>query len=101
MAYHDELTGLANRRALIEQLTSRMAAADAQPVAVIFLDVDRLKAVNSFLGHVAGDQYLQQLAARLSAAVGQRHLLARLGGDEFVVRSPTAPTRTGRSRLPT
>ena len=85
MAYHDELTGLANRRAVIEHLTARLAAADASPVAVLFIDVDRLKALNSFLGHVAGDQYLQELAARLSAAVGVEHLLGRLGGDEFVV----------------
>ncbi|MET0966940.1 MAG: EAL domain-containing protein [Nakamurella sp.] len=85
MAYHDELTGLANRRALIKHLNDRMAVVDALPVAVIFLDVDRLKAVNSFLGHVAGDQFLQELAARLSAAVGCNHLVARLGGDEFVV----------------
>ncbi|MEP6559993.1 MAG: EAL domain-containing protein [Nakamurella sp.] len=85
MAYHDELTGLANRRALIEHLNGRMTAANTLPVGVIFLDVDRLKAVNSFLGHVAGDQFLQELAARLSAAVGHNHLLARLGGDEFVV----------------
>ena len=85
MAYHDELTGLANRRALIEHLNMRMAAPATLPVAVIFLDVDRLKALNSFLGHLAGDQFLQELAARLSAVVGHNHLLARLGGDEFVV----------------
>jgi diguanylate cyclase (GGDEF)-like protein len=85
MAYHDELTGLANRRALIRHLNGRMSVVGALPVAVIFLDVDRLKAVNSFLGHVAGDQFLQELAARFSAAVGRNHLLARLGGDEFVV----------------
>jgi diguanylate cyclase (GGDEF)-like protein len=70
MAYHDELIGLANRRALIDHLTWRMAAADASPVAVLFIDVGRLKALNSFLGHAAGDRYLQELAARLSAAVG-------------------------------
>jgi diguanylate cyclase (GGDEF)-like protein len=86
MAYHDELTGLANRRSLVTHLNARMVVeGDALPVAVIFLDVDRLKALNSFLGHVAGDQFLQELAARLNAAVGTGHLLGRLGGDEFVV----------------
>jgi len=84
MAYHDELTGLANRRALIDHLTERMRVGATGPVALIFLDVDRLKALNSVLGHVSGDQYLKTLAHRLSA-VSAGHLLARLGGDEFVL----------------
>ncbi|MGS0688042.1 putative bifunctional diguanylate cyclase/phosphodiesterase [Nakamurella sp. GG22] len=84
MAYHDELTGLANRRALIDHLNQRMVVGAAGPVALIFLDVDRLKALNSVLGHVSGDQYLKTLAHRLSAA-SNGHLVARLGGDEFVL----------------
>ncbi len=84
MAYHDELTGLANRRALIDHLAQRMLVGAAGPVALIFLDVDRLKALNSVLGHVSGDQYLKTLAHRLSGVCAD-HLLARLGGDEFVL----------------
>jgi diguanylate cyclase (GGDEF)-like protein len=84
MAYHDELTGLANRRALIDHLTGRMLIGAAGPVALIFMDVDRLKALNSVLGHVSGDQYLTTLAHRLSNA-SNGHLVARLGGDEFVL----------------
>ncbi len=84
MAYHDELTGLANRRALIDHLTQRMLVGAAGPVALIFLDVDRLKALNSILGHVSGDQYLKTLTHRLSKVCAD-HLLARLGGDEFVL----------------
>ena len=84
MAYHDELTGLANRRALIDHLTRRMQVGAAGRVALIFLDVDRLKALNSVLGHVSGDHYLKTLAHRLSG-VCAGHLLARLGGDEFVL----------------
>ncbi len=84
MAYHDELTGLANRRALIDHLTGRMLVGAAGPVALIFMDVDRLKALNSVLGHVGGDQYLKTLAHRLSTA-SNGHLVARLGGDEFVL----------------
>ena len=53
-------------------------------MALIFIDVDRLKALNSVLGHVSGDQYLKTLAHRLSGVAAQ-HLLARLGGDEFVL----------------
>ncbi len=84
LAFHDELTGLANRRALVGQLTERMDAAPTGPVAVIFLDVDRLKVVNSFLGHAAGDQYRHTMARRLQKITGADHLLGRLGGDEFV-----------------
>jgi hypothetical protein len=54
LAFHDELTGLANRRALVDHLERRMQAGFPGPVAVIFMDVDRLKAVNSFFGHSAG-----------------------------------------------
>ena len=84
LAYHDELTGLATRRALSDHLGERLVAGAAGPVAVIFIDVDRLKALNSFLGHAAGDQFLATLAHRMSNASPRNHLLARLGGDEFV-----------------
>jgi diguanylate cyclase (GGDEF)-like protein len=85
LAYHDELTGLANRRALVDYLTGRLEPGSPGPVAVIFMDVDRLKALNSVLGHAAGDQYLQTLARRLRRGPGTDHLLGRLGGDEFVL----------------
>jgi len=85
LAFHDDLTGLANRRALVGHLTRRMEGGFPGPVAVIFMDVDRLKAVNSFFGHTAGDEYLRTLAGRLKEVVGADHLLGRLGGDEFVL----------------
>src|SRR5664279_3160860 len=85
LAFHDELTGLANRRALVGYLTRRMEAGFPGPVAVIFMDVDRLKAVNSFFGHTAGDEYLRTLAGRLKEIAGEDHVLGRLGGDEFVL----------------
>ena len=93
LAFHDELTGLANRRALVGYLTRSMEADSPEPVAVIFLDVDRLKAVNSFFGHAAGDQFLRTLASRLEAITGGDgdHLLGRLGGDEFVLALSTCP----------
>jgi len=84
LAYHDELTTLATRRGLTDHLTQRLAPGVAGPVAVIFIDVDRLKALNSFLGHAAGDHFLKTLAQRLIEASPEDHLLARLGGDEFV-----------------
>jgi len=88
LAYHDELTTLATRRGLTDHLTTRLGPGAAGPVAVIFIDVDRLKALNSFLGHAAGDQFLKVLAHRLVAASPEDHLLARLGGDEFVAVMP-------------
>ena len=84
LAYHDELTGLATRRALTDHLNQRLVAGADGPVAVIFIDVDRLKALNSFLGHAAGDQFLATLSQRMSDAAPGKHLLGRLGGDEFV-----------------
>ena len=87
LAFHDELTGLANRRGLVGYLTRAIEADSPDPVAVIFLDVDRLKAVNSFFGHAAGDQFLRTLASRLDGITADEgdHLLGRLGGDEFVL----------------
>ena len=85
LAYHDELTDVANRRSLIDHLTERLQPNQPGPVGLIFMDVDRLKALNSFFGHAAGDQYLQTLATRLHERIEGTHLLARLGGDEFVL----------------
>ena len=85
LAYHDELTDVANRRSLIDHLTERLQPDQPGPVGLIFMDVDRLKALNSFFGHAAGDQFLQTLANRLHDRVEQSHMLARLGGDEFVL----------------
>ncbi|HEY5881342.1 MAG TPA: EAL domain-containing protein, partial [Nakamurella sp.] len=98
-AFHDELTDLANRRALIDHLTDRLRTGAPGPVGLIFMDVDRLKALNSFFGHAAGDQYLQTLALRLRDRIDSRHLLARLGGDEFVlVMAGTADEVTARAK---
>lgn len=85
VAHHDELTGLANRRALLKHLEARNALGQPGPVAVLFLDVDRLKAMNDFLGHHAGDQFIVTVAQRLSEDACPGEFVARLGGDEFVV----------------
>lgn len=77
-ARHDDLTGLANRRALVE-------AMDGAPGALISLDLDAFKVVNDSLGHHAGDELLVTVARRLREAVGSKGLLCRFGGDEFAV----------------
>jgi len=85
LAHHDALTGLPNRRALLDHLDSRAAPGRPGPVAMLFLDVDRLKALNDFLGHQAGDQFIASVATRLREHVRPDDFVARLGGDEFVI----------------
>ena len=87
LAHHDELTGLPNRRALLTHLQSILDAGD-EPHALLFLDVDRLKAMNDFLGHEAGDHFIVEVAERLRATLPPDGVVARLGGDEFVVSVP-------------
>ena len=86
-ATHDPLTGLPNRMLILERIAAGLAAAAAtgrRPV-VIFIDLDRFKAVNDSLGHEAGDDLLREVAARLSAEAGPQDTVGRLAGDEFVV----------------
>jgi diguanylate cyclase (GGDEF)-like protein len=85
LAEHDDLTGLRNRRALLADVDARLAPGQPSPVAALFIDLDRLKAINDYLGHTAGDRFIQTLADRLEAATSGRDMIARLGGDEFVV----------------
>ncbi len=88
LAYTDELTGLANRRAFEDALDVALDRHDAEgmPVAVIVLDVNGLKRVNDSLGHAAGDDLLVEFAAELVATTARDGVLpARLGGDEFCV----------------
>ncbi len=94
LADHDDLTGLHNRRALLEHLDARLAAGQPGPVSALFFDLDRLKAINDYLGHTAGDWFIRVLAERLREGAEGPNLIARLGGDEFVV-VPTTPMDAG------
>lgn len=85
LAYHDALTGLLNRSAfrdLLNQALDDLAVSDAKP-AVLFIDLDRFKAVNDNYGHQVGDQLLKAVADRLRAVISPDIELCRLGGDEF------------------
>jgi len=86
-ARHDDLTGLSNRRQLVERLESALSRPGhhGRELAVLFCDLDGFKRVNDTAGHAAGDAVLVETARRLLAAVRVEDLVARVGGDEFVL----------------
>ncbi len=87
LAFYDALTGLPNRRLLIEQLKQALAThtRSRQHAALLFIDLDNFKTLNDTLGHETGDLLLQQVAQRVLSCVREADTVARLGGDEFVV----------------
>ncbi len=87
-ANRDELTGLTNRRYLMERL--RRHADEGEPCSLIALDLDRFKVINDSLGHQAGDRMLLTVAARLERLLHPGETLSRLGGDEFAILVPGA-----------
>ena len=87
LAFYDALTGLPNRRLLLDRLQRSIAACQRTRNlgALLFIDLDNFKDLNDTLGHDMGDQLLSQVAARLVASVREADTVARFGGDEFVV----------------
>jgi len=87
VATHDALTGLPNRLLLADRLAQTIVQAEQKNgrFALIMVDLDRFKAVNDSLGHLAGDALLKQVAQRLQAVLRRTDTLARFGGDEFVL----------------
>jgi diguanylate cyclase (GGDEF)-like protein/PAS domain S-box-containing protein len=83
----DSLTGLPNRHSFNEKLVEALARSrrSGQPIALLFLDIDKFKSINDSLGHAAGDEVLKVFATRLNASVRQTDTVARLAGDEFVI----------------
>jgi diguanylate cyclase (GGDEF)-like protein/PAS domain S-box-containing protein len=86
-ALHDPLTGLANRQLLLDRAEQMLARSrrTLDPVAAYFVDLDNFKDANDSLGHEAGDQLLQAVAARFAGMVRASDTVGRLGGDEFVI----------------
>jgi diguanylate cyclase (GGDEF)-like protein/PAS domain S-box-containing protein len=87
MAYHDALTGVANRALLVERLTQGLRAAGhrSDALALLFIDLDLFKIINDRWGHEAGDAVLVATAQRLQSVVRAADTVARFGGDEFVI----------------
>jgi len=82
-ATHDDLTGLPNRRALLQELKTRLDA--HRSTAVLLVDLDRFKVMNDFLGHANGDRLLTTISDRIRTSIRGADFAARLGGDEFVI----------------
>jgi two-component system, cell cycle response regulator len=101
LANTDSLTGLLNRRALLERLEQELARSRrrASQVGVGLLDIDHFKLVNDRFGHVAGDEVLRQFALRSSSAVRTYDVVGRLGGEEFLAIVPDSDTGQTRSVL--
>ncbi|MEX6503433.1 EAL domain-containing protein [Pseudomonas zhanjiangensis] len=96
LAFYDQLTGLANRRLLLDRLQHALDRAERNQAegALLFIDLDNFKDLNDSLGHDRGDQLLQQVAQRLSQQARKEDTLARLGGDEFVLVLEELPAQT-------
>jgi diguanylate cyclase (GGDEF)-like protein len=101
-AFHDNLTGLANRALFLQRLdeaTGRPAAGAEADLAVMLIDLDDFKPVNDRLGHAAGDLLLTEMGRRLRGCVRDTDLVARLGGDEFAVLVAPLPPDLGLAAL--
>jgi diguanylate cyclase (GGDEF)-like protein/PAS domain S-box-containing protein len=96
LAYHDTLTGLANRVLLQQELQRELTLSErhGDTLGVVFVDLNRFKPVNDTYGHTVGDHVLREIADRLAASVRETDVVARLGGDEFVIVLPRLSQRS-------
>ncbi|MNO20816.1 Cyclic di-GMP phosphodiesterase Gmr [compost metagenome] len=101
LAYHDELTGLANRRSfhnLLREHTEH-SSVPAYPFTLFFIDLDRFKRINDLFGHSFGDKVIQQAAGKLKGCLPSSCSIARMGGDEFTVLVPHLRSRAETEAL--
>lgn len=100
LAYHDELTGLPNRRKFNQLLLEAIEAGEKQEsrFSVMILDIDRFKLINDSLGHTYGDMFLKEVSERLvQSADGFDISIARMGGDEFTILCRSSPEQSGNT----
>jgi diguanylate cyclase (GGDEF)-like protein/PAS domain S-box-containing protein len=90
LSYYDELTGLANRRLFMDRFQQNITMAQRKrlPFSLLFLDLDRFKAINDTMGHAAGDEILKEAAKRILLVLRDSDIAARFGGDEFALLLP-------------
>jgi diguanylate cyclase (GGDEF)-like protein/PAS domain S-box-containing protein len=100
-ASHDQLTGLANRALVLDQLADVLARSRpaGERTAVLFCDVDHFKQINDTLGHAAGDQLLIEIGQSLTLTARAQDIVGRIGGDEFVLVAHPVPTRSQAASL--
>lgn len=91
IAHHDSLTGLPNRRGLMEWMENNLDPEIQEEAAILFLDLDRFKQINDALGHDVGDQVLQTIAYRFNQLCPDKAILGRWGGDEFLLITSQSP----------
>jgi diguanylate cyclase (GGDEF)-like protein len=90
LAMQDGLTGLSNRRSILDALDQQLAMAgrSGQPLSLLMLDLDRFKRVNDSFGHLAGDAVLHQVASGIASRLRAQDIAGRYGGEEFLVILP-------------
>lgn len=100
-AYHDELTGLPNRRLLMDRLKKSLLYCENHNRlgGFLYMDLDHFKTINDSLGHPAGDEILQEVAKRLVSNVEAEATIARFGGDEFVILFPEVENDIDRASI--
>jgi diguanylate cyclase (GGDEF)-like protein len=101
LALHDELTGLPNRRLFAARLTTAIEHSDrwSSSLALVVLDLNDFKKINDTLGHVAGDQVLREISAKLRKSIRASDTVARLGGDEFIIVATDMPNAAAVERF--